>query len=102
MKIIATTGCGILVEMTPRELANITGRDYEEQLETRGQHTKSTGTEIGTTHEVSPAWKRLRRQEDVADKLEDVSKTLSLLAEIVTQTKVQFTNCTQEGSEGAR
>ena len=99
MRIIAHAAHGdVIVQMNERELANVAGKDYESDLVVRG-HTRIEGTEIGTEYKVSEAWNRLRSQSRAAGELEGVSKTLSALADLVTQTKVAFTNCTV-GQEG--
>lgn len=103
MKIIAHAAHGdVIVQMTDRELANIVGKDYESELAVRGNYTRLEGTEIGTEYQVSKAWNRLRSQSRAANELEGVSKTLSALADLVTQTKVTFTNCTAEQDGGAK
>lgn len=101
MKIVATISSErVLVEMSARELANVTGKDYESELRPREQPYGShkDGLEVGTEYMVSPAWFRLMSQERASKELESVSKTLSALADLVTQTKVQLVNCTAEGS----
>jgi hypothetical protein len=66
--------------------------------EIQGYGRRIEGTEVGTEYEVGAAWHRLRSQAEAAEKLEGVSKTLTALADLVTQTKVTYVNATlQEG-----
>lgn len=91
-------GDRLLVEMTERELANVAGKNFATELrpEIQGYGKRIEGTEVGTEYEVGAAWHRLRLQAEAAEKLEGVSKTLAALADLVTQTKVTFTNCTEK------
>jgi hypothetical protein len=105
VKIIARiSGDKLLVEMTQREIANVTGKHHSSELtiSTYGRHI--TGFETGTEYKVSPAWDRLQQQAKAAEQLEGVCKTLAALSDLVTQTKVQFTNCTAatEANGGAQ
>jgi hypothetical protein len=95
----------LLVEMTEREIANVTGKNGTEELAVRNPYGSSrTGFETGTEYKVSTAWDRLTAQAKAAKQLERVSKILDALSDLVTQTKVQFTNATvaTEASGGAR
>ena len=83
--------------MTEREVANFSGLDYDHQLGTATGYSRKSGLEVGTEYNISQAWQRLRQQEDAAQKLENVSKTLTALADLVTQTKVAYTSATVEG-----
>lgn len=98
MKIVGTIGTdNLLVAMTPRELARVSGLgSYEDALtpKERTYGRRLTGLEPGTEYEVGAAWDRLRNQAEAAAKLGGVSKTLSALADLVTQTKVAYTNAT--------
>ena len=96
MKIIARiNGDKLLVEMTEREIANVTGKNEAEELGLRNLYgNPRTGFETGTEYKLSPAWDRLQQQEKAAEQLAGVSKTLAALSDLVTQTKVQFTNAT--------
>ena len=103
MKIIAHAAHGdVIVQMSDAELANVVGKDYSSELVVRGNHTRLEGTEIGTEYQVSVVWRRLKHQAAAANELQGVSNTLSALAELVTQTKVTFTNCTAEENGGAK
>jgi hypothetical protein len=92
----------VLVEMTHRELANVVGKDYENELVVRGNYTRTGGTEVGTEYKISDAWFRLRSQASAAMDLEGVSKTLSALSDLVLQTKVAYTNATKEEDGGTK
>jgi len=96
VKIIARiNGNKLLVEMTEREIANVAGRNRPDDLanpQTWGHQI--TGLETGTEYQLSPAWDRLQQQARAAEQLEGVSKTLAALSDLVTQTRVQFTNAT--------
>lgn len=95
MKIIARiNGDKLLVEMTEREIANVAGYNSESQLPHAWKPADALN--VGMQYEVSPAWNRLQQQAKAADQLEGVSKTLAALSDLVTQTKVQFTNATAE------
>lgn len=98
MKIIARIDSGkLLVEMTEREIAHVSGHNTESEMNTK-RHGDPFMT--GTEYAVSPAWRRLQEQATAADRLEGVSRTLTALADLVKQTKVQFTNCTAATPEG--
>lgn len=102
MKILGTVGQhNLLVEMTPRELARVSGLgSYEDSLRPENRYGgHRTGLEPGTVYEVGAAWDRLQEQAMAATKLEGVSKTLTALADLVMQTKVQFTQCTEKPAE---
>lgn len=95
MKIIARIDSSrLLVEMTEREVANVSGYNREAQVPYAGHYNDAF--RCGAEYQVSPAWDRLQQQAKAAEQLEDVSKTLSALSDLVTQTKVQFTNATAE------
>jgi hypothetical protein len=95
VKIIARINCDkLLVEMTEQEVANVTGKNDPGDLRIPTYVRQITGFETGTEYKVSPAWDRLQRQAKAAEQLEGVSKTLAALSDLVTQTKVQFTNAT--------
>lgn len=103
MRIIATIyDEKVLVEMTHRELANVVGKDHERELVVRGNYTRTEGTEVGIEYAVSTAWNRLQEQAKAARELEGVSKTLAALADLVTQTKVAYTNATASAEGGAK
>lgn len=95
MKIIARINENrLLVEMTEREIANLAGHNYERELQrSRGE---SDPFPTGREYQVHEAWGRLQQQAKAAEQLEGVSKTLAALSDLVTQTKVQFTNATAE------
>lgn len=97
MKIIARISDDkVLVEMSAREVARVSGRDYETNLvpERQPYGQRLDGLEVGTTYNVHDAWSRLREQESAAAKLEGVSKTLAALSDLVLQTKVAYTAAT--------
>lgn len=107
MKIIARiSGDKLLVEMTEREIANVAGHISERDLANHQWERKrdQEPLRVGAEYKVSPAWDRLQQQAKAAEQLESVSRTLASLSNLVTQTKVQFTNCTAatEGNGGAQ
>jgi hypothetical protein len=83
MKIVATVGeSRVLVEMTGRELANIVGKTYENQLSNDTRYTRLNGLEVGTQYDVSTIYNRLRKQEDAAATIEQGRKAALALAEM--------------------
>jgi hypothetical protein len=107
VKIIARISTDrLLVEMTEREIANVAGHISERHLAAhQWEHKRDQEPlRIGTEYKVSLAWDRLQQQAKAAEQLEGVSKTLAALSDLVTQTKVQFTNATvaTEGNGGAQ
>lgn len=106
MKIIARINTDkLLVEMTEREIANVAGHISERDLVNhQWEHKRDQEPlRVGAEYKVSPAWDRLQQQAKAAEQIEGVSKTLAALSDLVTQTKVQFTNATtaKEASGGA-
>jgi len=86
MKIIAhiQPDTVVLVEMTVRELANIAGEDYESELAPSEKYgLRLNGLEVGSVYEVSPVWRRLRKQEHIKDQLEGAAKSLESLASLI-------------------
>jgi hypothetical protein len=82
MKIVATIAENrILVEMSGRELANIVGKDYQDNLETGG-YSRKTGMEVGTQYNVSEIYNRLRKQKEAAATIEQGRKSALALAEM--------------------
>jgi len=93
VKIIARVNCEkLLVEMTEDELARLAGCYGVYDL----PNDCSCCLEAGTTYPVSDIYLRLREQAEASQKLENVSKTLSALADLVTQTRAQFIAATEE------
>ena len=93
MKIIARVNSDkLLVEMTEDELARLAG--YYSQCHL--PNDCSIRFKAGTTYPVSEIYTRLNEQAQASQKLENVSKTLSALADLVTQTRAQFIAATEE------
>ncbi len=83
MRIVATiTENRVLVEMSGRELANIVGKTYQDQLRPNGRYNSLTGLEVGTQYDVSTIYNRLRKQEDAAATIEQGRKSALALAEM--------------------
>ncbi len=82
MKIIAKiSGSNVLVQMTDRELANIVGKNHEQQLEPpRNYGPRLDGLEVGTEYKVSEIYNRLRQQEQATEKLETAKRNLLAVA----------------------
>ena len=80
--------------MTEREIANVVGHNRVDDFPRSRWHDEVL--RVGTEFQVSPAWDRLQQQARAAEQLEGVSKTLSALSDLVTQTRVQFKAATDE------
>lgn len=93
MKIIARVNREkLLVEMTEDELAMLMGHRWANSIPA----VCSVRFNAGTTYPVSDIYTRLHEQAQASQKLDNVSKTLSALADLVTQTRAQFIAATEE------
>ena len=99
MKVIATVADGVvLVQMTHRELARLTGRAYETEMQDRLR--REDAFRVGAEYNVNECWDRIQKQQEAAQKLDSVSKTLSALADLVKQTEGALVQATQPNAEG--
>ena len=84
MKIIGhTSKDSVLVQMTRLEFSNVVGKNYDTEMVHGRWPNEKDGFEVGTEYTVSDIYNRLRRQESVSAQLEQASKSLEALADLV-------------------
>ena len=78
-----TSKDSVLVQMTRHEFSNVVGKSYESEMVHGRYPNEKDGFDVGTECKVSDIYNRLRKQESVAAQLEQASKSLEALADLV-------------------
>jgi hypothetical protein len=90
MKIIGHTHNGYLVEITPQEIASITGKPDDDAHQKNGAYgyTRTTNHSIGAVFHVNPAWKHLQKINESAAARASIAERLRAAATLVEHTPV--------------
>lgn len=88
MKITGYTSYGYLVEMTPRELSQITGKpsDDSHSSQNRGGYNPNVSHNIGTGFNVSETWGHLQRLLKNGDERKSIAESLRAAATLIEHT----------------
>lgn len=98
MKIIGTAGHALLVQMSKDELVKIMGLSYEHELPSTGRYDERF--EPGKEYCVSDIYNRLRKQEEVKERLATAAKSLESLADLIRHVSPIADELTKQPEQG--
>lgn len=88
MKIIGHTYTGYLMEMSPEEIASITGNSKDNAHDTGRRYNSSMGPShsIGTEFKVNEGWKHLQKINETAAERASIAERLRAAATLIEHT----------------
>lgn len=96
-----TSKDSVLVQMTRLEFSNVVGKSYATEMGSGNYPYQKDGFEVGTECKVSDIYDRLRRQEQVSTQLEQASKSLEALADLIKHVAPTAKLLTEQAEGGA-